>query len=283
MQTKVIKQKIKSVGGIKKITKTMEMVSAAKMKKAIDSAIVLRPFYTEAQNILHTISFDPLVSHPFIKHNGSNTELVIIVASNKGLCGGYNTNVYRKLIEKYPEERRNTIKVIAVGKFAEKIAKRLNLEVLASFTSPLFSNKDARALTKIVITEYLNKNVGSVRILYTHFTSGSIFTPTYTPLLPFIPDTHHKAHHHNTLYTYEPGQGEVLTAVIPILTENIIFGAVLESYASEHSARMFAMKNATDSAKELQDNLKLYFNRARQAAVTQEISEIVSGAMAQQN
>ncbi len=280
MQTKAIKQKIKSVGGIKKITKTMEMVSAAKMKKAIDSAVLLRPFHSEAQNILKNISFDPLISHPLIKHNDVEEELLIIVASNKGLCGGYNTNVYRKLIEEYTDNRRKNLKVIAVGKFAEKIAKRLGLEVKASFITPTFSQGEARVLTKMIIEWYLNKEVGAVKILYTHFTSATIFTPTYVPLLPFESevDIHNTK---ETLYTYEPGQGEVLTSIIPMMIHNIIYGVILEAYASEHSARMFAMKNATDSAGELQDNLKLYFNRARQAAVTQEISEIVSGAMAQ--
>lgn len=279
MQTKVIKQKIKSVGSIKKITKTMEMVSAAKMKKAIDTALVLRPFKQEAQHILEDIALDPFLSHPLLKHNHANGEVLILVASNKGLCGAYNTNVYRKIVEAYTKEERENIQVISVGKFAEKIAKRLHMKVLASFNEPHFGDSEARVVTKMVAELYLTKQVGAVRLLYTHFTSASVFTPTLLKILPFDSGGQPDEYGDQT-YTYEPDQGAVLTSLIPMILENIIAGSVLESYASEHSARMFAMKNATDNAGELQNELKLYYNRARQDAVTQEIAEITSGAMA---
>lgn len=279
MQTKVIKEKIKSVGNIKKITKTMEMVSAAKMKKAIDSALSLRPFHTEAQHLLHDISLDSLTSHELLASNGVDGEVVILVASNKGLCGSYNVNIYRKLIESYSEDERKNLKVIAFGKYVEKVAKKLHLETLASFNHPVITGDDAHATATLIVDWYKAKSVGKVRILYTHFTSGSSFTPTLLQLLPFSsegdPTTHGEPR-----YAYEPDQDAVLSSIIPMMLHNIIYGAVLESYASEHSARMFAMKSATDNAKELQDDLKLYYNRARQDAVTQEIAEITSGAMA---
>lgn len=279
MQTKLIKEKIKSVGSIKKITKTMEMVSAAKMKKAIDSAITLRPFHSEAQHILADISLDSLTRHELLAHNGVEGEVVIIVASNKGLCGSYNVNIYRKLIEAYGEEERKKLKIITFGKYAEKVAKKLHLETLASFNHPVLTSDDAHATSTLVVNWYKNKKIGTVRILYTHFTSGSSFTPTLLQLLPFSsegkPDTHGEPR-----YAYEPDQESVLSSIIPMMLHNIIYGAVLESYASEHSARMFAMKSATDNAKELQDDLKLYYNRARQERVTQEIAEITSGALA---
>lgn len=279
MQTKVIKEKIKSVGNIKKITKTMEMVSAAKMKKAIDNAHTLRPFHEEAQNVLKDISLDPLIRHELLSHNGVNGEVVIIVASNKGLCGSYNVNVYRKLLEAYDENERKNLKVIAFGKYSEKVAKKLHVETLASFNHPVLTSEDAHATATMIIDWYKEKKIGTVRILYTHFTSGSVFTPTMVQLLPFSsegePNTSGEPK-----YAYEPDQETVLSSIIPMMIHNIIYGAVLEGYASEHSARMFAMKSATDNAKELQDDLKLYFNRARQSQVTQEIAEITSGAMA---
>jgi F-type H+-transporting ATPase subunit gamma len=279
MQTKVIKEKIKSVGNIKKITKTMEMVSAAKMKKAIDSAHLLRPFHTEAQDVLHDLSLDPTSRHELLDHNGIEGEVIILVASNKGLCGSYNVNIYRKLIEAYNETERKNLKVIAFGKYAEKVSKKLHLETLASFTHPVITGDDAHATASLIVDWYKHKKIGTVRVLYTHFTSGSSFTPTLLQLLPFSsegdPGTHGEPR-----YAYEPGQEEVLSAIIPMMLHNIIYGTILESYASEHSARMFAMKSATDNAKELQDDLKLYYNRARQDAVTQEIAEITSGAMA---
>jgi F-type H+-transporting ATPase subunit gamma len=279
MQTKVIKQKIKSVGSIKKITKTMEMVSAAKMKKAIDQALTLRPFHTEAQHILADISLDPLAAHELLLHNDVDTELVILVASNKGLCGSYNVNTYRKLIDGYDAEARKKLKIITVGKFSEKVAKKLHLPVVASFTHPVLSVHDARVIAKLIVDKYTAKEIGTVRIVYTHFTTASTFTPTMLQLLPFDsegqPDTRGEPR-----YAYEPDQEQVLEAIIPMMLQNIIYGSILESYASEHSARMFAMKNATDNAGEIQDDLKLFYNRARQGAVTQEIAEITSGAMA---
>lgn len=279
MQTKAIKEKIKSVGNIKKITKTMEMVSAAKMKKAIDQALTLRPFHTEAQHILEDLSLDSLVQHELLMHNGVDTELVVMIASNKGLCGSYNVNVYRKLLAAYSGENKKNLKLITVGKFSEKVAKKMHLETIASFNHAVLTARDARVITKLIVDNYKAKSIGTVRLLYTHFTSASTFTPTLIQLLPFSsegkPDTRGEPR-----YEYEPDQNHVLETIIPMMIHNIIFGGILESYASEHSARMFAMKNATDNAGDLQKDLKLYFNRARQSAVTQEIAEITSGAMA---
>ncbi len=279
MQTKAIKEKIKSVGSIKKITKTMEMVSAAKMKKAIDNAHTLRPFHEEAQNVLSDISLDSMCRHELLLHNGVPGEVLIIIASNKGLCGSYNINVYRKLLEGYGEEERKNLKIIAYGKYAEKLAKKLHIETVASFNHPVLSSDDAHATTTMIIDWYKAKKVGTVRILFTHFTSATTFTPTLLQLLPFSsegkPDSHGEPR-----YIYEPDQETVLSSIIPMMLHNIIYGAILESYASEHSARMFAMKSATDNASEFQDELKLFYNRARQERVTQEIAEITSGAMA---
>jgi F-type H+-transporting ATPase subunit gamma len=283
MQTKVIKEKIKSVGNIKKITKTMEMVSAAKMKKAIDNAHTLRPFHEEAQNVLHDLSLDALSRHHLMAHNGAEGDVVILVASNKGLCGSYNVNVYRKLLESYDVEKRKHLRVIAFGKYAEKVAKKLRLETLASFNHPVITGDDAHATATLIVNWYREKKIGTVKMIYTHFTSGSMFTPTLLQLLPFSSEGEPRSYHGEPRYEYEPNKNDVLTSIIPMMLHNIIYGAILESYASEHSARMFAMKSATDNAKELQDDLKLYYNRARQDAVTQEIAEITAGAMALSN
>jgi F-type H+-transporting ATPase subunit gamma len=279
MQTKAIKEKIKSVGNIKKVTKTMEMVSAAKMKKAIDQALTIRPFHEEARAVLRDIALDPFVKHELLNHNGSQGEVVVIIASNKGLCGSYNVNIYRKLLEAYGEDERKGLRIVAFGKYSEKIAKKLHVETLASFNHPVLSSDDAHATTTMLVDWYREKKIGTVRILYTHFASATTFSPTLIQLLPFEsdgqPDTRGEP-----LYGYEPDQETVLSSIVPMMLHNIIYGAILESYASEHSARMFAMKSATDNAKELQDDLKLYYNRARQERVTQEIAEITSGSLA---
>lgn len=279
MQTKVIKDKIKSIGSIKKVTKTMEMVSASKMKKSIDSALLLRPFRIEAEDVLADISLDTLTHHELLTHNDVLGEVVIIISSNKGLCGSYNVNLYRKLIESYGIEERKNLKIIAFGKYSEKIAKKLHLETLASFNQSLITSTDAHAVTTMIVNWYKERKIGTVRILYTYFKGAMTFTPTLLQLLPFSPPVKSESNisHH---YTYEPDQSTVLSTIIPIMLHSIIYGAILESSASEHSSRMFAMKSATDNAKELQDELKLYYNRARQGAVTQEIAEITAGAMA---
>ncbi len=279
MQTKVIRQKIKSVGSIKKITKTMEMISAAKMKKAIDQALTLRPFYEEAEHILEDMSLDPLMRHELLVHNGVEGELVILVTSNKGLCGGFNVNLYRKLIEAYNENDRKKVKIIAFGKYAEKVAKKLHLETLASFTHPVLTGDHARVVANMVVEMYKEKKIGTVRILYTDYVSASSFEPTLVQLLPFGSGSSLDSKG-EPRYTYEPDQDSVLSTIVPMMVHNLVYGAILESYASEHSARMFAMKSATDNANDLQKDLKLYYNRARQSAVTQEISEIVGGAAA---
>lgn len=283
MQTKVIKEKIKSVGSIKKITKTMEMVSTAKMKKAIDGALLLRPFHEEAQHILHDLSLDSLSAHHLLSSNGVDGEVIIVVASNKGLCGSYNVNVYRSFIDQYNEEKRKNLRIITCGKYGEKMARKLGVEVLASFNHPVLTGDDAHAAASLIVDWYKEKKIGSVKIIYTHFTSTSSFTPRVLTLLPFSSEGEPVRFHGEPRYAYEPGKDEVLSLVVPMMLHNIIYGALLESYASEHTSRMLAMKAATDNAKELQDDLKLYYNRARQDAVTQEIAEISAGAMALSN
>lgn len=257
----------------------MEMISATKMKKAIDSTMLIRPFRTEAQHILHDISLESHTHHPLLNHNGVQGEVAILISSNKGLCGSYNVNVYRKLFASYTQEQRKNLKVIAFGKYSEKIARKLNLEVLASFTNSQITGDDAHATATLIVNWYQEKKIGTVSIIYTHYISGSTFAPTNMTLLPFSsegePDRIGEPR-----YAYEPDQDTVLSSIIPMMLHNIIYGAILESYASEHTSRMLAMKNATDNAKELQDDLKLYYNRARQSAVTQEIAEISTGALA---
>ncbi len=279
MQTKAIKGKIKSVGSIKKITKTMEMVSASKMKKALDEAYLIRPFFEESKIILEDIVSNRRIKHPLVEKNSGNKVLYIIVSSHKGLCGGYNANIYRKYIELKTGKGFSDVDVIAIGKYSEKIAKKGKSKIVLSYQTNTFSAKESRSLAKFLVSEYKEKKYSKIAIIYTHLVSSSSFLPTETALLPYEA-SHHEKKAQDSLFQYEPSEHEVLGAVIPMMIQNIITSSVLESYASEHSSRMLAMKSATDNASELQDDLKLYYNRARQGTVTQEIAEITSGAMA---
>ncbi len=256
----------------------MEMVSAAKMKKSIYEAHAIRPFQEESTIILSDIVSNKQIKHPLLEKNSGVRELYIVVSSHKGLCGGYNSNIYRKLMLEKHGKNPSDIDIVAIGKHSEKIAKKIKSKVVLSFQHPVFSTKEARSLAKFIINEYKEKHYVRIVILYTHLVTASTFTPMIAPLLPYTIER--AVMRKDSAFEYEPGEEEVLGAVIPMMIQNIITSAVLESYASEHSSRMFAMKSATDNASELQDELKLYFNRARQGSVTQEIAEITSGAMA---
>ncbi len=279
MQTKAIKGKIKSVGNIKKITKTMEMVSATKMRKALEEARTIKPFFEESKVILEDIVSNKQIKHPLVEKNEGHKTLYVVISSHKGLCGGYNANIYRKLVTLKSGKNFSDIDIVAIGKFSEKIARRVKSKIVLSYQATVFGTKESRSLAKFLVNEYKEKKYAKIAILYTHLESASIFVPTDTALLPYLPEGHTERAT-DGLFEYEPSEHEVLSAVIPMMIQNIITSAVLESYASEHSSRMFAMKNATDNATELQDELKLHFNRARQAMVTQEIAEITTGAMA---
>lgn len=282
MQTKAIKGKIKSVGNIKKITKTMEMVSAAKMKKSISEALTIRPFHEESKAILADIVSNKRIKHVLVEKNEGVRELCIVVASHKGLCGGYNSNIYKKLLTLKSVKNPSDFDLITIGKQSEKMAKKVKSKVVLSYQHSIFTTAESRSLAKFIVNEYKDKKYTKISILYTHFVSASTFTPKVITLLPYATDTVEDTMK-DSLFEYEPSEVEVLSVVIPMMVQNIITSAVLESYASEHSARMFAMKSATDNASDLLSDLKLYYNRARQDTVTQEIAEITSGAMALSN
>jgi F-type H+-transporting ATPase subunit gamma len=232
--------------------------------------------------ILSDIFIDEKIQHPLVSKNGSKKELMIVIASHKGLCGSYNSNIYRKLYEKVKHDEQHELTFVTIGKYAEKIAKKLHIPVALSYQHAHFTTKESRSLSKFLVSEYMKGEYGKITVLHTHFASASSFVPKYIDLLPFKSDKGKRVAG-ESMYEYEPTEETVLFTVIPLMLQNIITSAILESYASEHSARMFAMKSATDNASELQKELKLYYNRARQDAVTQEIAEITSGAMALSN
>jgi F-type H+-transporting ATPase subunit gamma len=299
MQTKVIKNKIKSTGSIKKITRTMEMVSVAKMKKAMSLADGYKSFGIEAKKMMSILSSQREKHELTISNEGLNkyelgeekeikNTLIILIAGQKGLCGGYNSNIYRYIYKHYALEKNN-LRFICIGKYAEKIARKFDSDsekkiegknIVASFIEKEFFSADARVITKKIIADYLDKNYKSVKIIYTDFTSIATQTVTENTLLPFSNDEKSAKNIDTLEYSFEPSVSEVYTQAVNILLQNIISGSVLRARAAEHAARMAAMKTATDNAGDMLKELKTYFNKARQAAITQEIAEISSGAMA---
>ena len=294
VQAKAIKQKMKSVGNIRKITRTMEMVSVSKMKRAIDRALSLRLYAEHSVELLKRLGDKSPEKHRFFKHAVAEKKLLILVGSQKGLCGGYNTNLYRFAVE-YIREHNANYDVITVGKYGEKLARRLKLQIIASFDS-LDLRKgidESRALAQIALEKFVKSEYSQVDIVYTEFVKAMNYTPKHLTVFPVRTDAYEQTieeidrgtHRNEELgslaeYVLEPSASEIIENVVPSLSHAIIHAALLEAEASEHSSRMFAMKTATDNASELQRVLKISYNRARQASVTQEIAEITAGASA---
>lgn len=298
LQAKAIKAKITSVKNIRKITKAMELVSVSKMKKAVDQTLGTRHFATKALEILIGLSKERALKHDLLKEGEGDKVLLVMISSNKGLCGSFNVNIAKKVnesVEKFGGAAKHAF--ITIGKNSERHSRRLGTEVVGSFIdipeNP--SPEDVRGLVRLVLDEYKTGRYNKVMIAYGHYVSALVNRPVVRQLLPITQEgiermiteldeidesvtdiSASKVSNH----IFEPGEEELLDAVLPRLTEVRVYQAVLESYASEHSSRMFAMKNATENADKLADTLKLSYNRARQEGITNEISEIASGAEA---
>lgn len=297
LQGKAIKAKIKAVGNIKKITKTMQMVAASKMRKSVEAALASRDYALAALEILVHLSQERNVEHPSVVRRESGKTLCVIVAANKGLCGGYNVNVSRRVSEYVKDHASEEIECVTVGKQAEKIAKRNKLKIVATFTEfkDFARSEDASELLNVVNDLYSrDESYKKVVVAYTQFVKPLTYDPKVKPLLPIQPESLYMMitdeqmpkqekedmKEAKKLYSFEPSEEEVMNSVVPELLTGVLYQVFLDAYAAEHSSRMVAMQNATDNAGELQDELKLSFNKARQAAITQEIAEISAGANA---
>ncbi len=297
-QTKIIKQRILSVSNIRKITHTMEMVSVAKMKKAMRLSLASREYAKYALEILKTLINERNISHPLFESRQEGKTLMVIFASNKGLSGSYNSNL-QKAVGTYSKDTGTETDVVAVGKYAEKTAKKYNFKVvkkLHEFGDDI-SLSQVKTIRKYIINEYLDtKKYKNVVVAYTEFVGQMNYKPIVKELLPvshnifknIIDDMQNSADYFTpnkegmALYVFEPGEQRVMDKVLPNFMSALLFQMALESNASEHSSRMFAMKNATDNATEMVNDLTLEFNRARQSNITQEVAEIIAGAEALQ-
>jgi len=299
IQAKVIKEKIKSVGNIKKITKTMEMVSVSKMRRAISDTQASREYARHALQLMVTLSKKRSIAHPMLIPGLGAKTLLVIIASNKGLCGGYNTNVSKR-VSRFKEKHDGEIEAITLGRQAELIANRNGIPIKASFKE--FGEDidivKVKSLRKMIQKEFLESGeYKGVQVVYTQFVKQLDYRPKVREIIPISPKTTREIieeiEHGSTqerfnldsmsVYLFEPSEEEVLDQILPSLISSALFQIILEASASEHSSRMIAMQSASDNAEELEKDLTLTFNRARQAGITQEISEIISGANALQN
>lgn len=297
LSTKAIKQKIKSVGNIKKITQTMEMVSVSKMRKAVGKAKDSRSYSMLALELLVNISKSREIKHVAMEQGKGDKELMVIVAGNKGLCGGYNSNIQRAIVKYLETSNINpqNVNTLIVGKYADKISKKMGFTEFASF--PNFSEsseiKQTRELSSLLYKEYSKGEYKSAKIVYTEFVKSTTYKPVIKELFPIslesfknMLDTPNEKEDSLVKerdfenYMFEPSVVEIANSVLPGLVDSVVYQTLLESYASEHSARMFAMKNAGDNAESMLDDLVLSYNHARQSGITRELSEIVAGAEA---
>lgn len=280
VQTRSIKRRIKSVTNTRKITKAMELVAASKMRKAVHAVVLSRPYSTLAWGTVLSIGKKIDTSrHPLFRESKTvEAVLVLLVASDRGLAGGYNSNVIKMVLQEVRRlGEKVRIEAICVGKKGTDAMRRTGQTILASFTEITNNTKFEEVLPigKMVIQEFSSGRFDKVLLAYTDFVSAITQKPMLMELLPLG-----KTEAESGEYTFEPSPQDVLDKMLPRLVETIVYQAVLEAAASEHSSRMLAMRSASDNAGEMIDDLTFTFNQARQAGITQEIAEISSGKAA---
>ena len=284
---KEIRGKIKSFENTKKITKAMEMVSVAKMRKAQDRMRAARPYADKIRNLAANLATaTPEYKHPFMVKNESAKKVgFILVTTDKGLCGGLNTNVLRAVTNKLKEVEASGQKseAVAIGNKGWGFLNRIGAPVVSHVTH-LGDKPSLEKLigpVKVLLDAYAEGKLSAVYLCYTRFINTIKQEPVVQQLLPLPAEamTADKGEH-GWDYIYEPDAPTVINELLMRYTEALVFQAVAENMASEHSARMVAMKAATDNAGNLIGELKLIYNRTRQAAITKELSEIVAGAAA---
>jgi F-type H+-transporting ATPase subunit gamma len=297
--TRNIKRQIQSIKNTAKITKAMEMVAASKMRKSQELALIARPYAEAALKLLDNIrkSIDcNSKDYPLAQKREVKKICLIVITSDKGLCGGLNSSVIKEAYKIIAEHKDKEIKIIAIGKKAEK-AFRNKREIVAIFKNPgdTLELRETLPISKLIMEDFIKKEYDSVVAVYTNFVSTLRQDTRVKRILPVTEkglkktieeigqDETGRAENivDTTEYIFEPSKEKVLKNLLPNIVETQIFHVILESSASEHSARMVAMKNATENAKEMLEDLNLSYNYARQQKITQEMTEISAGVAAQ--
>jgi F-type H+-transporting ATPase subunit gamma len=289
---KEIRGKIKSVENTKKITKAMEMVAASKMRKAQERMRSARPYAEKVRNIAANLGkANPEYTHAFMKTNEVKAAGIIVVSTDKGLCGGLNTNVLRAVTQKLRELQTagSAVQTVAIGNKGFGFLNRIGAQVVSHVTQLGDTPHLERLIgpVKVLLDQYAEGKLSAVYISYTKFVNTMRQEPVVEQLLPLSAakmEAESKASaggaEHGWDYIYEPDAQSVIDDLLLRYVEALVYQAVAENMASEQSARMVAMKAATDNAGTLIGELKLVYNKTRQAAITKELSEIVSGAAA---
>lgn len=287
-----VKLRIRSVKNISHVTRALQAVSASKVRKSIDALMHTRPYATKAWQVLTHIARQPgrEQMHPLLVERSSvNRILVVLLTGDRGLAGAFSTNIVRFAAQQF-DQYPVPVDYVAVGRKGRDLLFRRRKSVIAEFSHlpPAPSFGDVSAIGRVAVEEFLSGKVDEVYLLYTDFINMARQEPVIKKLLPLqvisgegrVQDFDSAHHGPAATYLYEPDEMAILDEIIPRFTALQVYQAILESLASEHAARMVAMKNATDSASALAEALQLEYNKVRQQGITNEILDIVGGAEA---
>jgi F-type H+-transporting ATPase subunit gamma len=282
--------RIRSVKNISQVTRALEAVSASKVRRAVKAVMDTRPYASKAWQVLTHVAAQPGRGqlHPLLtERQVVKNALAVVITGDRGLAGAYNSNVIRFIAQSF-DNYRVPVKYIAIGRKGRDLLFRRRKQVMADFSNlpaaPSFA--DVSAIGRLAVDSYLNGEVDEVFLVYTNFYTIARQTVELQKLLPLELESEHEhvisnqVRKSSAAYIYEPDEREILDQIIPRFTALQVYQAILESLASEHAARMVAMRNATDNAHELVGALQLAYNKVRQQAITNDILDIVGGAEA---
>lgn len=276
-----IKRRIKSVESTEKITKAMQLVATSKLRKTRNQLDELKPYYSKVQETVAEILVNNKgnIDNPYLKKNPEGKTVYIAITSSLGLCGGYNANVFKTIAS----EISNDDMIYVIGSKGANYLQHRHVSYNEDYMdlNSTLEFRDVVRLVEELTTMYRRREISKIKIIYTQFVNNLTFTPRVVTLLPVDVNDFENIEVSNKFTIFEPGPNEVLNHLIPMYLQSVIYGYLVESVTSENASRRTSMENATDNAEELIENLLLKYNQARQAAITNEISEIVAGANAQ--
>lgn len=288
---KEIRNRISSVKSTRQITSAMKMVSAAKLRRAQDNVIQLRPYADKLAQVLYNISnnLSLIEDNPYINQQEMKRAAIVVITSNKGLCGAFNANVIKQAVHHIETShtrlnQQGMVDVITIGKKGSEFFRSRNYNVVATYDD-VFDNlnyENTALVIKELASKFLKGYYNKIEMVFNRFKNAALQELRTDQLLPLKPltDISEDDNLSSTFYLYEPGEKEIMNKLVPKIVNINFYGALLDSFASEHGARMTAMHKATDNATDLIKDLTLVYNKARQATITNEILEIVGGAEA---
>ena len=277
---KEIRNRISSVSSTMQITSAMKMVSAAKLKKAQDAITAMRPYSDKLTQMLVNLSSSVDFENVYLSPRKVKNKLIVCITSNRGLCGAFNSNIIKKCTE-IANSSDESVSFLCIGKKgADILSKNYNVVQTNNEIFDDLTFENISAIAEKLMSMFLNKEFDSVQIVYNKFKNAATQIVIQEQYLPIENNDSENDQNESSDYIFEPSQVEIISELIPKSLKTQLYKSIRDSYASEHGARMTAMHKATDNATELRDQLKLTYNKARQAAITNEILEIVGGAEA---